>query len=111
MRGDDTDMTDIYRVLSDATRRTILSLLLKNDLNQTQLLQHFSISQPAINKHLRILKEEGLIKESRQGRYCLYSVDRGAFERAYAVMRQEIERMLDSKLASLKGYLENEGES
>jgi ArsR family transcriptional regulator, arsenate/arsenite/antimonite-responsive transcriptional repressor len=100
---------DIYRALSDPTRRRILSLLARSEKTQSQIVEQFYISQPAITKHLKILKEEGLIGERRVGRVCYYMLNQTSFEQAYSAMRVEIEQMLDRKLQSFKRYLE-EGE-
>lgn len=101
-------MTDIYRALSDPIRRKILQMLANRSLSQMEIVEQFTISQPAITKHLKILKEEGLIYEERRGKYCYYNLDRSTFESNYVVMKQEIERILDHKLHSLKNYLEGE---
>lgn len=101
-------MTDIYRALSDPIRRKILQMLANRSLSQTEIVEQFTISQPAITKHLKILKEEDLIYEERRGKYCYYILDRSVFESNYAVMKQEIERILDQKLHSLKTYLEED---
>ena len=45
-------MTDIYRAIADPTRRKILTLLSQNEYTQSELVNRFTISQPAIKKHL-----------------------------------------------------------
>ncbi|HEX7064356.1 MAG TPA: metalloregulator ArsR/SmtB family transcription factor [Bacillales bacterium] len=102
-------MTNIYRAMSDPIRRKILSKLAKAEQTQSEIVREFEISQPAITKHLRILKEEGLISEARRGRYRIYSLDRSAFESAYQAMLQEIDTMLGRTLEDLKNYVENKG--
>lgn len=101
---------NIYRVLSDPTRRKILHILSEGERTQSEIVEKFDISQPAINKQLRIIKEEGFIQERRTGRYRLYSLDTGTFRYAYQAMIDEIGSMLDNTLLDLKRYVENEEE-
>ena len=61
------------RALSDTTRRAILALLTKGQLSVLEIAEKFPMSRPAISKHLRILKEAGLVLETPVGRQRLYS--------------------------------------
>ncbi|GAA0359749.1 ArsR/SmtB family transcription factor [Bacillus horti] len=99
-------MKDLYRVMNDPIRRSILKMLAVSEKTQSDLVAQFSITQPALTKHLKILKEEGFIDEKRIGRQCFYSLNKVNFEASYHVARQEIEQILDHKLHSLKSYAE-----
>lgn len=101
-------MTNIYRAIADPIRRQILTLLSQKEFTQSELVANFSISQPAIKKHLTILKEENLISERREGKYCFYRLKREIFSVHYQKLQQEIGSILDDKLARLKFYLEEE---
>ncbi|WP_262174704.1 ArsR/SmtB family transcription factor [Saccharococcus sp. Marseille-Q5394] len=103
-------MTDIYRAIADPTRRKILTLLSQNKYTQSELVDRFTISQPAIKKHLAILEEEDLVSERREGRYRIYSLKRDNFTHHYEKLQQEMEFILDNKLAKLKTYLEGEND-
>ncbi|MEY2609272.1 MAG: hypothetical protein QOH31_7169 [Verrucomicrobiota bacterium] len=61
-------LDEIFAALSDPTRRRILDLLARAELCVTDLAKPFSISLPAISKHLRVLERAGLIKRERDGR-------------------------------------------
>jgi len=61
-------LDQIFAALSDPTRRRILDLLARAELCVTGLAKPFSISLPAISKHLRVLERAGLIKRERDGR-------------------------------------------
>ena len=58
----------VFAALSDPTRRRILELLARTECCVTDLAKPFSISLPAISKHLRVLENAGLIKRERNGR-------------------------------------------
>lgn len=61
--------------LADPTRRAILSLLARKRLHVEQLAAHFPVSRPAVSKHLRVLKQAGLVHEALEGRRAFYAVD------------------------------------
>lgn len=60
------DMT--FGALADPTRRAILSRLSRGTASVTELAQPFSISLPAILKHLTVLEKAGLVAGKKQGR-------------------------------------------
>ena len=53
-------MTTVFKALSDDTRRQILKLLANGDMTAKEISENFTISKPAISKHLDILKEARL---------------------------------------------------
>ena len=61
--------------LADPTRRTIVELLAEGELTAGQLASSFSTSRPAVSRHLRVLREHGLVQARVQGRERLYSLD------------------------------------
>lgn len=99
-------MSDVYKILSDPIRRSILKLLGEKEHTQSELVQQFAISQPALTKHLRLLKKEGLILERRVGRFCYYRLNATNFEASYHTIRSELEQILDHKLERLKLHVE-----
>ena len=54
-----------FFALSDATRRAILVRLAQGETTVNELTESFSISQPAISRHLKVLEKAGLIRRSR----------------------------------------------
>ena len=54
-----------FFALSDATRRSILLRLAKGEATVNELTESFSISQPAVSRHLKVLENAGLIRRSR----------------------------------------------
>lgn len=58
----------IYGALADPTRRRILEILTAGDRCVTELAKPFSMSLPAISKHLRVLERAGLLVRERLGR-------------------------------------------
>ncbi|NGP17925.1 ArsR/SmtB family transcription factor [Devosia aurantiaca] len=70
---------ELFRVLSDPTRRAILERLSGAELTATDLREGFDISQPAMSQHLAVLRGAGLVQERREGRYAHYRIDPEGF--------------------------------
>lgn len=68
-------MSNVFKAISDPTRREILKLLNKKDLSAGEIAEHFSISKPAITKHLNILKEAELISSEKKSKFVIYSIN------------------------------------
>lgn len=103
-------MMDIYRALGDSTRRTILRMLAQGDKTQSEIVQAFTISQPAVKKHLQILLDEGLISEQKHGKYRHYRLNRALLQMAYQSLFEDIGYILEDQLTGLKTYLERSNE-
>lgn len=58
----------IFAALADPTRRTILRMLLEDDMTVTDVAAPFQVSLAAISKHLAVLAAAGLIRQERRGR-------------------------------------------
>ncbi|TCZ73199.1 ArsR family transcriptional regulator [Paenibacillus albiflavus] len=101
-------MTDIYRAIADPIRRQILLMTAQKECTQSEIVSVFTISQPAIIKHLTILKEEGLLEERRSGRYCFYRLNQSVFRNSYSNLQQELGAILEQKLVNLKLFLEKD---
>ena len=56
-----------FEALSDPTRRRILELLRDRERSVGELVERFTLSQPAISRHLRVLLDAGLVDVTRQG--------------------------------------------
>ena len=65
-------LTTVFLALSDPTRRAILARLARGEASGTELARPFSISVPAISKHLRVLKNAELIRHRKDGRTHLF---------------------------------------
>jgi DNA-binding transcriptional ArsR family regulator len=60
------DMT--FGALADSTRRAILEYLAQEETRVTELAAHFTVSLPAVSRHLRVLENAGLLEREKQGR-------------------------------------------
>src|SRR2546421_10256813 len=65
---------EVFDAIAQPTRREILRLLAAGELSAGGLASHFTVTQPAVSQHLKVLKEAGLIAERRDAQRRLYSV-------------------------------------
>lgn len=65
----------VFRALADPTRRTIFEKLATGAMNASALREGMRISQPAMSQHLSVLRNAGLVREERRGRFVNYEVD------------------------------------
>jgi DNA-binding transcriptional ArsR family regulator len=61
--------------LADPTRRELLALLARGELAAGELAARFPVSRPAISRHLRVLREHGLVHDEAVGRERVYRLD------------------------------------
>ena len=69
------ELTSIFKALSDETRLRIVKLLEKGELCVCDIVAALDIVQPKASFHLGVLKEAGLIKDRKQGKWIHYSLD------------------------------------
>ncbi len=72
----------VFASLADPTRRAIVARLADGEATVGQLARPFRISRPAVSKHLRVLKEAGLVRRVARGREGHCSLDTGRLRQA-----------------------------
>jgi DNA-binding transcriptional ArsR family regulator len=77
-------LNDVYRALSDPTRRRILSLLRGGDLPAGELAAQFDLAWPTISGHLKVLREADLVQADRHGTSITYHLNLSVLEEAMA---------------------------
>ena len=68
-------LSGIFSALADPTRRAILARLAEGDATVSELAEPFSISLPAISRHLKVLEQAGLISRSRSAQWRSSSLE------------------------------------
>ena len=69
-----TDLNVLFAV-ADPTRREILAILRNGELSAGALASRFSVSRPAVSRHVRVLRDAGLVRQSRDKQTLRYSID------------------------------------
>ena len=65
----------VARAIADPVRRDILELLRTEPRSAGAIAERFSISRPAVSRHLRVLRESGLVRADAVGRARVYALD------------------------------------
>jgi DNA-binding transcriptional ArsR family regulator len=73
-------MADVWKALADPTRRKILELLKKRDMNAGEIAEEFNMTKPSISNHLSILKQADLVEADKQGQNVIYSLKTSVLE-------------------------------
>lgn len=68
------------RALADPTRREILALLRSGPLSAGEIVDHFSVTNAAISRHLSVLREADLIRDRREGKFVYYELNASVLE-------------------------------
>ncbi len=66
-----------FQALADPTRREIVELLVTGERNAGEIASHFHVSRPAVSRHLRVLREHGLVRATRVRQQRIYALDPG----------------------------------
>jgi DNA-binding transcriptional ArsR family regulator len=73
-------LVDVFSALADPVRRDLLVRLADAPLTVNALVEHQQISRPAVSRHLRVLREAGLLTARTSGRERIHEVDRAALQ-------------------------------
>ena len=94
----------VLKAIAEPRRQQILRLVWAQERPAGEIAAQFEISRPAISKHLRVLREAGLVEERREGTQRLY---RARPERL-ADARRVLESFWDDGLAAIKRSAEHD---
>lgn len=67
-------MSTLFEVIGDPSRRHVLDLLREDDYSVTELVDALDMSQPAVSKHLRVLREAGLVESRVDAQRRIYTI-------------------------------------
>ena len=73
-------MQNTLKALSDPIRREILEMLRPGRLSAGEIAEKFPVSGAAVSKHLSVLKEAGLIRDARDGKFIYYELNTSVLE-------------------------------
>ena len=68
------------KALSDPTRREILELLKSGRRSAGEITEQFPVTGAAVSKHLSVLKEADLIRDTREGKFIYYELNTSVLE-------------------------------
>ena len=73
-------LQNTLKALSDPIRREILNLLKGGRLSAGQIVDHFDVTGASISRHLSVLKEADLIRDTREGKFIYYDLNASVLE-------------------------------
>ena len=95
------------RALADPTRREILRRLLDREAAAGEIASAFAVSRPAVSRHLRVLREAGLVTVRTKGTSRYYRTD----EAALSAVRARLDAFWETGLPRLKAVVEGRAKS
>jgi len=98
---------DVFRAIADPTRRAILDRLSEGPATVNALAAHFTQTRPGISKHLRVLRECGVVAETKTGRERHYRLKAAALQPVDTWLLR-YRAIWSTQLNALKAYLESE---
>ena len=97
-------MQSAVAAIADPTRRRVLELVRDHELPAGQIADTFEISRPAVSRHLRVLREAGLVTDRRDGRQRLYRADPKPLDE----LRVWLDGYWSGRVAALKALAEDD---
>ena len=73
-------LQNTLRALADPIRREILNLLKAGRLSAGEIAEHFDVTGAAISRHLSVLKDADLIRDTREGKFIYYDLNASVLE-------------------------------
>lgn len=98
---------DPFDALGDSNRRAIIEELAGREMSVQEVAERLPISRPAVSRHLRLLKEAGLVSDRADGTKRLYSLEVTGVE----AMRSYMEEIWGGSIARFRIAVENTPES
>ncbi len=80
----------VFEALSSTVRRRILAYIADGPLTAGEIAERFDMSQPAVSKHLAILKAADLVWTDRQGQFIKYGMERDTLSGTLAGFLQDV---------------------
>ncbi len=68
------------KALADPIRREILNMLKQQRMAAGDIAEHFSVTAPSISRHLSVLKDADLIRDTREGKFIYYEINTSVLE-------------------------------
>jgi DNA-binding transcriptional ArsR family regulator len=100
---------DVFQAIADPTRRSLLKLLADKEMPIAAISECFPITRTAVNKHLHVLSDAGLVSSKKVGRETRYKLQ----PEPLVEIKQWLtffEEYWDEKLSALKMFVETDSE-
>jgi DNA-binding transcriptional ArsR family regulator len=102
--------SDTFNAVAEPRRRDILNYLARQEHSVSQIVDAMEMTQPSASKHLKVLKDVGLVESRREGRQILYKVNAAAI-RPLHEWASTFEPFWQHQLAKVKENAERKAKS
>jgi DNA-binding transcriptional ArsR family regulator len=99
---------EVFEALADPTRRRIVELLAEDERSAGELAGQFQVSRPAVSKHLRVLREAGVVSVREDAQKRIYRLEPTALGRAEGWLARH-RQFWEQRLDALEAQIEKEG--
>lgn len=83
---------ETFKALSDPTRRCILEILKPGRMTAGEIVNKFDVTGATISRHLSVLKDAGLVSDTKEGKYVYYELNTSVVEEAMKWLADIIEK-------------------
>ena len=97
--------SDVFNAVAEPGRRAIVNLLAAGERSVNEIVEALGMKQPQVSKHLRVLREVGLVSARGAGQQRLYRLDGQNLKPLYDWVKP-FEHMWNERFDRLAGYLE-----
>jgi DNA-binding transcriptional ArsR family regulator len=97
--------SDVFNAVAEPRRREILGYLAASEQPVGYLVARLGLEQPSVSKHLRVLRDVGLVRVRRSGRHMLYRTNAEAIHPLHE-WTKTFERLWAHQLTGIKGRAE-----
>jgi DNA-binding transcriptional ArsR family regulator len=101
---------DAFNAIAENRRREIITLLAGRERSVNELVESLGVTQPQVSKHLRVLREVGLVSVREDGRHRWYKLNANRLKPVFEWV-QAFERFWDHQLAGIKARAEGKSKA
>ena len=102
-----TELNHVFQALADPVRRQILVRVAKSSCTVSELAKPFSISAPAISRHLKVLERARMLQRVKSGKFHRFRVNTGPLDQAQKIL-QQLTDFWKRRLDHLDEFLQSE---
>jgi DNA-binding transcriptional ArsR family regulator len=99
---------EVFEALAEPIRRRIVELLAEEERSAGELAGHFRVSRPAVSKHLRVLREAGVVQVREEAQKRIYRLEPKALGTAEGWLARH-RQFWQQRLDALEAQIEKEG--
>ena len=89
METDFIKVAEKLKAIGEPTRLKILKMLSQEEMCACEIIEQLHLSQPAVSHHLKVLRQNQLIKDRKEGKWIFYSLDHQEYTALLAILNKD----------------------